>query len=333
MKQKTVFILGSGASKEVGYPTNSELNELIIIRTRKQDLNNGIINKEVLLSNFDHNSHFDQQQKVLFGANVFLYELSRKFNLKGIEHFNNQFLNLSPPSIDEFVSLKPNYHELGKFIICQTILRRENLNLLINSSTWYNHLWQSIWQLLKRSPVNAFDNIKIVTFNYDRSLECFLFNKLVYFFEGDEEKASKILEENLNIIHVYGAIGKYKELIARKRFDFIEYGQLYDEFQEHHHGFIARCMNNINLIGERTTTENIGIVKNIIDNSDRVIFLGFGFLESNMELLGIDPDKPVEGTCDGIKKMDEERIRSYFKNTKGLVRTDISDFWFKHLSL
>ena len=54
--------------------------------------------------------------------------------------------------------------------------------------------------------------LKIVTFNYDLSIEHFLFHAFLASYKLNQEDARKMFDESVQIIHVYGQLGQIIEL-------------------------------------------------------------------------------------------------------------------------
>lgn len=165
IQQETVFVLGAGTSRPFNYPIGSEL------KVELCDVNSLQIAK--LLTDTDGN-----QQEVEQRINKFK------------EHFRKSGLD----SIDLFLKRNPNFTTLGKQLIAYVLLPKEKEDFLFDLNSeknWYRFL-------LTNTLDSTFENIDqhkihFITFNYDRSLEHYLFTSLCesYFSQKNEDEYAK----------------------------------------------------------------------------------------------------------------------------------------------
>jgi len=141
----TVLILGAGTSVPYGYPSGRGLVDDLKGDNPKR--------KEILIQ--------------------------LQFQKPEIDEFTAVLRKAEPPSIDHFLENNPRFTDLGKACIAYEILKRENENRLYHPKvdkegsirSWYRDLADRI---ADSADEIAFNNLSIVTFNYDRSLEHFL---------------------------------------------------------------------------------------------------------------------------------------------------------------
>lgn len=111
-------------------------------------------------------------------------------------------------SVDAFLEQRPEFTGIGKSAIAYFLVGNENaVNLseheVGGEANWYRHLLNLM--------VGTFDDfaknkLAVITFNYDRSFEQFLFIALTHRFnKGPKEVADAIA--TIPIIHVHGQIG------------------------------------------------------------------------------------------------------------------------------
>lgn len=147
IRKKTVLVLGAGASQPYGYPTGKQLRSNIISNCSVLT-NPGALGKQ--LANMGYSN--DQ-----------------------IWNFCREFHRTTNKSIDAFLERRPEFMELGKVAIAQELIRCESEYTLFNPNEWYSHL-------LNKLEIDSEDFVpnmlSVVSFNYDRSLECCLFNRL-----------------------------------------------------------------------------------------------------------------------------------------------------------
>ncbi len=154
----TVLILGAGASVPFGFPTGEGLKNEMCNRTLLSD---GLVN--ILRSS--------------------------GFNAETIGRFRTALIRSGRPSVDAFLEYREEFVDVGKAAIACTLLPLEKTDRLFdcwmqkgekpddNMGNWYQHLFGV---LSDGVPFDDFDKNKlgIITFNYDRSLEQYLFTAL-----------------------------------------------------------------------------------------------------------------------------------------------------------
>ena len=285
--EETVFILGAGASKPYGYPTGKELRNYIC---------NNFINDYLDSTKLPH--HSSQIHK--------------------IEEIINAFSKSNNKSIDLFLTRHPEYEDLGKKIITFSIIKNEisskNPEKLMNDQEdWFSELFELLTDELTE-PVSynriLENDISFITFNYDRSLEHFLFESLNNSFKNiDAKEIAKVILQ-ISIIHVYG---KITDLPWEDSNQFKGYRDFKLEY-------CADYANNINVIySSRVDEERITRAKTLIKDADRIFFLGFGFAKENLDILNIkgniNGNQKIYGTAYGLSKNEILKKKSYFSKT------------------
>ncbi|MEI6846932.1 MAG: hypothetical protein WCK32_02675 [Chlorobiaceae bacterium] len=284
--QKTVFIIGAGASAEVGLPTGIELKKQI-----SESLNICYNNIGTLING----------DKII--ANTINIECKKSNTLplikKEMEEYEAIFKTIRKhlplsPSIDNFIDSKRDDHRIslcGKIAIVKHILDAErksllfiennidgNLNYEAIEKTWYGKFFHLISQ---SSDINEakqkLSRSSYIIFNYDRCFEHFMYNGLKDFYKLNDEEAFDFID-TLNIIHPYGDVG---ELPFTRKNDTVCFGANITDPNQ-----LLSLSNRIRTFTERYTNK-INIIENIsklIHNSTKLIFLGFSFNPTNMEL-------------------------------------------------
>lgn len=299
IKEKTLFILGAGASHTYGYPLGVGLRSYII-KSYADALNNL---KRVV-------SDGDKE----FGSDSQL--------------FINKFKMSADTSIDIFLSKFPEFEFVGKMAIVYSILQAEKHSLFLESlndhkrdrneqnDDWMWHLYDILtrqYNSIKSISKINFDNISFVTFNYDRSLEHFLFTSLENGFNykhigGDPKE----LFDKISIEHVYG---KVVDLPWEENNICLGYKSFNTG-----HSSITDWIDNIRVIYDRSTI-NLDSIHSKIREANRIYFLGFGYDITNLELLGI-PDnlsanQKIFGTALGLYREEIAFVKSIFsKNVR-----------------
>ncbi len=330
-KTKTVFVLGAGASAVFGMPTSKSLSELIIKRSEKGNPN--IVDHSLIIPY----KTFSDEIIHTSGGNCFHHEVlgatNSNVNSDTILKFHNHFKGTISPSIDTFLHLFPDHEIVGKLFIIQTILRSENYNLLNNSDNWYRNLWKILYPKNIESLAESFENISFVTFNYDRTLEVFLYDRLCHLFR-DSKKADDFFQNHIKLFHVYGQVSRYAEKINNNSEMFKSYGILNESNNYNFEDikYMQYWSQYIKVIGERNEHEQMKQIHKLIEVADRVIFLGFSFEQANLDLLKIARNKYVMGTFFGLSKWDMDRINDQFSARKDFIQTDIDGFMHNYLT-
>ena len=160
-----------------------------------------------------------------------------------VEEFISTFKNASPASIDDFLdkNTRDEFKIVGKICVVIAISRFENSNAdfmtewkdtdsshryfkeleyiphgrtdtfrhghleLIRG--WYNYLWKKIYE---GDINNNLSKLTFITFDYDRSLEHFLYTRLINLLNLKDDNAFKLFNESVMIHHVYGQLGFFK---------------------------------------------------------------------------------------------------------------------------
>lgn len=222
INKRTVLILGAGSSSEVGFPTGQRLNREIYVLIKEKS------------KGFRKNRGENIKEAVLPNASLLLrlLELSGQtkndrsvYSITDINDFADDLRHAALPSIDDFLFKRPRYALIGKLCILFVLSKYEDAKRFephreINNAT-YNQEWihpewgwyEYLWHQLQRETNGKFNNLKknelsIITFNYDRSLEFFLFTaiKSAYGMRDVEHEVADFFKK-VSIQHVYGELG------------------------------------------------------------------------------------------------------------------------------
>jgi hypothetical protein len=343
--KKTVFVLGAGASCPCGYPSGARLRELICL-----DVGFMLHYNEYL-----RNNKIDRPQ----------------VTQRDIQRFKEAFAKSHIKSIDVFMSKNPKLSPIGKRIIAFEVLRAEKRSRFGEEAKreqerrneassnpfvkehisgtadfiggdWYSYLYNRLIEgLVGKDALPDFSGgeIAFITFNYDRSLEYFLYeglfnlftevldDKIVQYFkqqlkglpanlqvapENREILIHQILEQ-LKILHVYGQIVPLKWQCPEG----VNYAPQINE------ELLQKASQKIRTIYEEKQNPELMEAQNLLKQAKQIFFLGFGYAPENMEVLGlpglIAQDCWVYGTAFGANDKEVKRIRN--RVIKGL-RTD-----------
>lgn len=294
MKRQTVLILGAGASKVFGLPLGSELRDKIT-----RDL-------EIKFGDFGRN---------LESGSYEIVEALRVINRTP----EGQAGNISPhraaaveiaeampfsSSIDEYIerhSDDPLKAVCAKLAIAKNILEAERSSSLYVDSrfgqsglpqdaanTWLAHFLRDLTSGRTRANISeAFSNLYVVNFNYDRCFEQFLFEWLQAIYRVDRQAAASIVA-GLKVYHPYGRLAP----LDWEQNKGVKYGA-----QVETHRLIAMA-EQIRTYSEASEPETgIELVKEKFSSASSVVFLGFGFHQQNIDLLTVQGPRKSSMWC------------------------------------
>jgi hypothetical protein len=120
--------------------------------------------------------------------------------------------------------------------------------------------------------------VKFITFNYDRSLEHFLYERLLATFAISDDQALAIVRK-LAILHVYGSLGRFGISVS---------GTDLPYQPTHNTQSLLIAANAIRVIPEaRDDSDEFKTAREWLSHAERICFLGFGFDSLNVRRLGI----------------------------------------------
>lgn len=310
---KTVIVVGAGASCELGFPSGEMLLKQIA-NALDIRLSSG--------SNMDHGDSrvYEAYRRLATGSDgrmgsVNIYQHAG-WRVRDAAH-----LGLSIDNVINQFDDDPLVAQIGKLAIAQQILRAEqnsilklprnsveSLSILVDArSTWLGGFAQLLVQdKTRRTLDDLFDNVSIISFNYDRSIRRFLPLALMSQF-GMAEAEANDLAKNLPIFHPYGSLGP---LPWEKPRGGVQFGDA-------DHAPLIKVAERL-----RTFTEQVGdgedliAMRQAIAEASQIVFLGFGYHRQNMALLAqgvIGSASRVYGTAMGLSEEDGKVVIDQLK--------------------
>lgn len=278
----TVFVIGAGAGKEIGMPVGSELSVEI---ARKLNIRHRLGGRELASGDYETAAALRRIAKAK-GADYNEWRAAGCMVAEGIGYTR---------SIDAYLNAHKDNEKIkscGKIAITQSILAYEKSCALYVESTseggFKNHTmveqsWFSDLLYLMQDRIVAsdnldsiFENLCIITFNYDRCVEQFLFHALQHLYQIKQPHASQLMQR-LMIFHPYGQVGFMQwDQHGRRKVDFgaTDYGEVVELSEE------IRTFNE-----QLEDTRELETLRKYVGDAQRIVFLGFHFHHQNMELL------------------------------------------------
>jgi hypothetical protein len=272
--QPVVFVVGAGASAEYGLPAG------VAFKTQ--------IAEAIGFTDASGAEKGDRQLYLL---------LSERFKdeLRKYDQAGSELARLIPQfkSIDEalhWFSSRPEVVEIGKIAIVRQVLKAEKASSLydlqketsnsdqLTTNTWIPYFVTMAMSSVKRDEVNAaFRNVTLINFNYDRTVEHFLYVWLQMKFALSEAEA-RVAVSGLKIIRPYGKVGPLDWQDEQG----VPFG--FDIGQDL--GRLLTLSNSVLTYTEQNlTTEVRAEISSAINTARMIVFLGFGFHQQNMSLL------------------------------------------------
>ena len=286
LTENTVFILGAGASHVYGFPLGPELKKLIL---------------EYQLGDIE---------KYFKGQDINnLLPLMNEF--KEIIRYGDF------STIDEFLERKRRFRELGAYFIVAVLGKREHHDLIFPQRDFYRELFYMLNLESEEKPIPP---LKIVTLNYERSLEYFLSKNCLYNCSQDYEEIAQEKVSRLQIIHAHGSLGS---LIS------VPYGQVLSDNKH-----VKQAVENIRIISDRFDDSDEFIsAQNVISEAKNIIFLGFGYHRRTLKSLFSKSkleEKDIYGTSFKLSQEGREVMYDFTKGANfklfGSENEDISAF-------
>lgn len=293
-ERKQVLIVGAGASKPYGFPLGEEL-----------------------FNNVQHTYPKASQRYLTEALHATNFEMNMLY--RNAKSFSDNLKGISAITLDKYININKNMKSEGVKAIAIEILNSEQKALYPGDykiqGDWLKYLFARMI-----NGLDTFDQIKqtfkkkisIITFNYDRMIENYFFSNLFNIFRNSGVREPEVAEviRTIPMIHVYGKTGYLGWEKPEGNNEIRYYGKtdklLFDE--------VNNISSMIQLIyDERKNTDQINAAKSILKDADRILFLGFGYDELNLKILGF-PEIHEEGRIYGTAYASTENEREHIKN-------------------
>lgn len=281
-----LLVLGAGASFEVGLPLGSGL---------KQKIADALSFK---LDSFGARDQASGDGRIWSALTALA-----NFPASGVDEIN-AFLRCARHvcdamplaiSIDNFIDSHKDDQRIavcGKLAIARCILEAEaesflkidrtrpdnKLDFRAVDQTWLTPFFRLLTENCQKKDIEArLRKVGIITFNYDRTVEHFLFNALQRYYRESPAWAAEVLK-TFDIRHPYGMVGPLPWSEAQGSVG----------FGDHPHAIqLIQLSKQLLTFSEGTSADesNIELIRRDVANATRVVFLGFAFHPLNMEIL------------------------------------------------
>lgn len=354
IKKPTILILGAGASMDYYFPSGAQLlddilnfyeGDLFHLGTKEKNDKGMLLLTYLLWLNYKGSTSAPSLETCFYIVTLFFKELfnsspasiddflARMAKNKGENSDKLVFVGklIIVLIISQYMKSKSFSHDLQKindnhrYNKAEIAVRKQGKNeeyIKTLNTGWYNYLWERIYDgcYTPTDLKQSLKNLRIITFNYETSLEYFLYTRIKSLFGMNEKEAMDFFREAVNSHHVYGQIydspDKYEPINFVQIIDYLNkiiednnlrnqqymppnytfYSILEDKLEiEHtnnvfnstHNPFreeskkICKIASNIKTYHEEGTALRNG--DTFCNNIERLFFLGFGYVSQNMD--------------------------------------------------
>ncbi len=307
IENNTLFILGAGAHMPYGFPSGQKLVSDLLYGFTDQNYS-----KE----------HFSIDENI---SDIFLK--NRIWSPGVINRFINALKKSGRISIDKFLRNQSNgWDDVGKRLIGFIIsLYESKCDPFSGVQEGFHDYSESIYHYLFEK-MDAIDdekitenNIRFITFNYDRCLEHFFTEAVRVNYPNELKEFKKFLSRN--VIHVHGSISPLENKTDSVE-EGVPYGVVYNHQKKsfqinlNNYGFLGQ---DIRIVSDKVQSEILGNCIEFFKWAKRIIFLGFAYDKQNLENIGLDGSnrnllraKGVYGTMFGMKAQERKQVINYF---------------------
>jgi hypothetical protein len=296
-KRKTLFILGAGASAEVGLPVGTKLAKsiasLLNVPNRLERDNPG---QRLLAQLYDkypisHDGYGRAAQSIC----------------RGVELTNSIDDYLDRHTEDELIK------RVGKAAIVKAIIDAERECDLNHGrmqtkieNTWFVKFFRMLGAEVNVSNVRQiFDSVAFIIFNYDRCLEFFLRNGLQLVYGISDADAASIVAD-CHIYHPYGVVADLP--MPEAGIVGVPFGG--GPSSGHDYATLSAA---IKIFTEQmAAAELLSQIHDEMFRAEQIVFLGFGYHDPNMTILTPAkklPQKVIFGTAKDMSEISIDRIR------------------------
>lgn len=291
IRKGTVLVLGAGASYHLGFPLGHQLLWEVVQELRDE------VNR------------------------VFRLLRDCEFETPRIKEFRHALELSGQPSVDLFLENRREFLDIGKASMAALLIRHESeaaFRRPPEQPNWYADLFARIGSSL---DIFASGQLAILTFNYDRSIDHYLFVSLQNSFNLSNERCVDHWRA-IPIVHLYGQLGALPYVEAEGRPYTAEVSA----------PILQRYAGAIKIMHENVGEDReFAQARTLLSRAEVVCFLGFGYHPTNMRRLRLDElahGSSLWGSATGLSAAQQDEIRSRFGRpiTLGNHNQDARDF-------
>ena len=307
--EKTVFVLGAGASAEVGMPVSAQLKLAISELLEDRMSSDGRTSRSA--ESHEFRSAVADSLPIFRGQKGLLY--SAAFRISTGVSFASSIDNFLKITGDERVTA------LAKASIAKVILDCErNSKLWFDpksysnhldptkiDNTWYQEFAQLFFEGLTWDDIpKELEKLVVVSFNYDRCFEHFMRHAMRALYGTSLHEVDEVLR-NLKVIHPYGLVGELDWQLTNPQHPGIEFG---GNWQNR----LAELSPQIRTFNEAADDGILRQVRDEVASVGKLVFLGFAFHPQNVSMFktkGPSKEKDIYATTRMISNVAWDAIK------------------------
>lgn len=310
-RKQTLFIVGAGASFELGMPLGSQLAHTISNNCRFE---------------FDFG-------RLTTGDHVVVDALRRKYE-QATDPINAVLVAMSrirtginmAASIDNYIDMHSNDLNVaigGKLQIAVNLLRSEKSSSLylppdkyrrsgtlnLDNGSWLHTFTQMLFERVKSDRLDEYaKSVSVICFNYDRCIEAYLAHALEQTFHVTYAEAVE-LAGRMVVVHPYGSLGMLPPDLYGSGNRQVAFGADPERVE------IWDVMSRIKTYTEQVDDEALlQKMRSMIRDAEQIVYLGFAYHPQNMHLLTFEPllhqpDKVAFASGKGVDSAEDASVR------------------------
>jgi hypothetical protein len=236
---------------------------------------------------------------------------------EAIDSFLNRLRISGVNTIDEFLEHNMEHAELGRACIAFCLIECEQESKLFDTSAEATNWYRLLANAMSSPARNLRENrVSFITFNYDRSLEHFLFSTIKSRYNLPNERAAEIVN-SLAIRHMYGKLGRLSWEQERAQEIRSDYVRDYDPRTSKE--TVAGCIATLRIVyDEGISRAPFRDIQLSLGSYERIDFIGFGYDKLNLARLGYVADHRSEfgvsfGSAYGLSQSELSRIQASYR--------------------
>lgn len=312
LSRRTVFVVGAGASAELELPIGEGLKSWISdALTLDPNSRDGIFKdkhvdtavRSYVMEAEGNQRHalyaeFEEAATVITKALPFALSIDQYLDA---QRANSTIVRLGKIGIASSILKAERNSSIGKIQSRTSRLQDADKRFPQQAGkTWHLKLVQLLTAgRAKEDLQHVFDDVAFIVFNYDRCLEHYLTLALSRYYGEDTGNIRQALA-SLKIVHPYGQVGglTWQEGIS------VPFGGEAE-------GHLRSVADDILTFTESANSGVTSEVKSLIEGAETLVFMGFGYLPQNVELLTArqrSNARRVFYTTKGVSKNDSEFV-------------------------
>jgi len=246
-----------------------------------------------------------------------------------LRDFGLAFNDSGCTSLDAFVEPPRNrrFLPLAKAAIVAKICECEiddrlfpDTNRADNHVDWFAYLFREYLRTPSESDFRQ-NQLRVITFNFDRSFERKLFRMLKSAYSLDDPTASELVTA-IPVLHIHGRLGG-EHWLGERRPDSRPYNPIVSVDQK------LALFNDVRIIHEDIDREVLSKAHAWLMAAHTIVFLGFGYHPINVTRLRLNephPNATVYGTALGLSEPEVVRAKRTFHDPRIALSRDVDAY-------